>query len=54
LRQRRTVLRFTPFSVAIGFARGNGQDHAATQRYVLRSSQGYHPPFEFAALVRFK
>jgi hypothetical protein len=34
------------------FASGNGQDNAATQRYLLWSSQGYHPPLKFAAMVR--
>src|SRR4249920_3399214 len=30
----------------------NSQDNAATERYLLWSSQGYHPALEFAALVR--
>ena len=35
----------------LGFASGNGQDNAASQRYLLRSPQGYHLALEFAALV---
>src|SRR5271165_1014760 len=38
--------------LALRLAIGNSHDNAAAQRYLLWSSQGYHPALKFTALVR--